>query len=74
MKKVVDSIWGNSFDNTLCGIVIIENDAGKRRAFFGSKECPTTEKKDAEHIAKCGNELTAGELIRLATMLEKKDG
>lgn len=73
MSRIIDSIWGNSFDGTLCGIVIVENDMGKRRAFFGSKNHPTTENNDAEYIAKCGNELTVGELIRLAAILEKKD-
>lgn len=70
MNRVIDSIWGNSFDGTLCGIVIVENDMGKRRAFFGSKEHPTTENGDAEYIAKCGNELTASGLMRLVAILE----
>lgn len=73
MNKIIDSIWGNSFDGTLCGIVIVENDIGRRRAFLGSKEHPTTESNDAEYIAKCGNELTTNELMRLAAILEKKD-
>lgn len=73
MNRVIDSIWGNSFDGTLCGIVIVENDMGKRRAFFGSKEHSTTEDDDAEHIARCGNELTANGLMRLVAILEKKD-
>ena len=73
MSKIIDSIWGNSFDGTLCGIAIVENNIGKRRAFFGSKEHPTTESNDAEYIAKCGNELTINELMRIIAILEKKD-
>lgn len=73
MKKIIDSIWGNSLDGSLSGIVIVEDDIGKRRAFLGSKQDATTEEVDAEYIAGWGNELRVDDLMRLMTLLEKRD-
>lgn len=73
MYQIIDTIWGNSFDGSLCGIVIVENDMGERSAFIGSKRHVSSELGDAEYIARWGNKLTVSELMRLVSILEKKD-
>lgn len=73
MKKIINSIWGNSFDGSLSGIVIVEDDMGKRRAFLGSKHDATTEEVDAKYIAEWGNEMRVDDLLRLIELLEEAE-
>ena len=68
--KILKSVWGNAFDRSICGIVVIKNDTGKVRAFLGSKDHYSTETVDENHIAKCGNELTVGTLEEIIKLLK----
>ncbi len=68
--EILKSIWGNAFDQSICGIVVVKNDVGRVRAFLGSKDRYSTETVDENHIAKCGNELTVGTLEGIIELLK----
>lgn len=68
--EILHSVWGNAFDQSICGIVVVKNDVGRVRAFLGSKERVTTEVVDANHIARCGNELTVETLEEIIKLVK----
>lgn len=67
-KKIVPIMWGNSTDQSTCGIVLVDNGHGKR-LLFGSRENYTDEDNDAQYIADWGDEITKADLERLLNMI-----
>lgn len=67
-KKITPIMWGNSTDQSTCGIVLVDNGYGKR-LFFGSREIYTNEDDDAQYIADWGNEITKTDLEQLLKMI-----
>lgn len=68
-KKIIPIMWGNSTDQSTCGIVLVDNGHSKR-LFFGSRENYTNEDNDAQYIADRGDEITKADLERLLNMIE----
>ena len=68
-KKIVPVMWGNSIDQSTCGIVFVDNGHSKR-LFFGSRERYMDEDGDAQYIADWGNEITKADLEQLLDMIE----
>lgn len=68
-KKITPIMWGNSTDQSTCGIVLVDNGHSKR-LFFGSRENYTNEDNDAQYIADWGDEITKADLERLLKMIE----
>lgn len=71
--EILKSIWGNAFDQSVCGIVVARNNVGRVRAFLGSKDHYSTENVDENHIARCGNELTVETLEEIIKLLKKEN-
>lgn len=67
-KKIIPIMWGNSTDQSTCGIVLVDNGHSKR-LFFGSRENYTDEDNDAQYIADWGDEITKADLERLLNMI-----
>lgn len=67
-KKITPVMWGNSIDQSTCGIVFVD-DGYSKRLFFGSRKNYTNEDYDARHIADWGNEITKTDLEQLLEML-----
>lgn len=67
-KKITPIMWGNSTDQSTCGIVLVDNGYNKR-VFFGSRERYTNEENDAQYIADYGNEITRADLKQLLKMI-----
>lgn len=67
-KKIIPIMWGNSTDQSTCGIVLVDNGHSKR-LFFGSRENYTDEDNDAQYIADWGDEVTKADLERLLNMI-----
>ena len=68
-KKITPIMWGNSTDQSTCGIVFVD-DGYSKRLFFGSRESYTNEDNDAQYIADWGNEITKADLEQLLNMIE----
>ena len=67
-KKIIPIMWGNSTDQSTCGIVLVDNGYGKR-LFFGSRKRYTNEDDDSQYIADWGNEITKADLEQLLKMI-----
>lgn len=52
--KVIKVIWGNSLDNSLSGLILAENDDGRRYWYLGSRVNCATEQEDIDYILNWG--------------------
>lgn len=68
--KAVSTIWGGAIDESICGITIVIDATGKKRAFLGSSRRYSSDESDAEIIARYGNELTVETLEHLIKILK----
>lgn len=53
--KIMDSIWTST--PAVAGMVVVENDEGDRKIYWGGIADPTEEDKDAKKIIEMGMEL-----------------
>lgn len=60
--KVIKTIWGNSIDHSLSGLILAENDEGKQYWYLGSRKEWTTKEGDTDYILKWGRKISVKEL------------
>lgn len=59
--KVIKTIWGNSINHSVSGLILAENNQGKRHWYLGSSNCYSTEEAAINYIIDWGSKFTEEE-------------